>query len=720
MKFVTAPLCFLFFAVTAFSQNRINLHITDKTSGESLPNVSAVIKGIDPGRISDGNGKVVVLVPNGPTEIVFTSAGYQPFTLKIIAPLQNPDSILLIQLEKDEKEMETVIVESGRTESRIENLPTKVEVLGAEEVNEEVGIKPGNIASLLGDVAGIQIQQTSAATRNVEMRVQGLPGKYTQLLKDGMPLFGGYAGSFSILQIPPLDLKQIEIVKGASSTLYGGGAIAGMVNLISKKPKEGVFQKTLLLNQSSLGESNANIYLSNRKNKLGYTFFSGINYQKVKDVNKDGFSDLPKTNGFFIHPVLFLYPDKKNSIYVGYNGAFEKRKGGDMLVIDNTADNVHQYFVSNKSFRHTVDANWENRINAADRFILKGTVSWLNRNIVTNVFGMKAKQLSWYTEASYLKKWKENDLVVGLNLNGEKFTKKLPDSTRFKNYNQTTLGLFIQDDWRVSSKFIIQTGFRLDHHNEYGTFALPRISMLYKISSLFTSRLGFGLGYKTPTVFSNEIDERDFKYISPLQNIKAERSAGVNWDINFHQKINGWDLTVNQSFFYNHISKPVIAIMTPGNIEFVNEPNPITTGGIESYVQVLHDALEIYLGYIYTNAHKKYDAQQPHLELIARNKFASIIAYEFSDHFRAGLESAYTGSQYLSDGATTPGYLFAAAMVRYDISHFSFVLNCENLFDYRQTRKEQIIIPPYSNPSFKELWAPIDGRVVNLSMRISL
>ena len=241
-----------------------------------------------------------------------------------------------------------------------------MEVLGAEEVNEEVGIKPGNIASLLGDIAGIQTQQTSAATGNTEMRVQGLPGKYTQLLKDGTPLFGGYSGSFSILQIPPLDLKQIEIVKGASSTLYGGGAIAGMINLISKRPKENVFEKTVLLNQSTLKETNANIYLSNRKNKSGYTFFTGMNYQKPVDVNKDGFSDVPDTKSFFFHPTLFLYPDKRNMISIGYNGVFENRNGGDMLVLKDKADNQHQYFDQNKIFRNTADINWENKISSKD------------------------------------------------------------------------------------------------------------------------------------------------------------------------------------------------------------------------------------------------------------------------------------------------------------------------------------------------------------------
>src|SRR5947207_675943 len=81
---------------------------------------------------------------------------------------------------------------SSRTDSRIENTATRVEVIGSEEVEEESGVKPSHIANLVGDVAGIQSQQTSAVTFNTDLRVQGLPGDYLQLLRDGLPLFGGY------------------------------------------------------------------------------------------------------------------------------------------------------------------------------------------------------------------------------------------------------------------------------------------------------------------------------------------------------------------------------------------------------------------------------------------------------------------------------------------------------------------------------------------------
>ena len=175
-----------------------------------------------------------------------------PIKKDTIPPQPQKDTTLTPSKKPFEGESEVIVVSSSRTNSRIEDLPTKVEVLGAEEMHEENGIKPGNIVSLLGDIAGIQIQQTNAATGNADMRIQGLQGKYTQILRDGIPLFGGYSGSFSILQIPPLDLQQVELVKGSSSTLYGGGAIAGMLNLVSKKPKLGTPEGSFTLNRSTL------------------------------------------------------------------------------------------------------------------------------------------------------------------------------------------------------------------------------------------------------------------------------------------------------------------------------------------------------------------------------------------------------------------------------------------------------------------------------------
>jgi outer membrane receptor for ferrienterochelin and colicins len=709
----------LFVATNLFAQNKFTVVIKDSTSGETISDATAIVLTAGKGATTDINGVITIRnIPDGKFSVQFSSIGYKTQTLSYIFPLK--DSVTAILMEKSTEELEKVIVSSSRTDSRIENLPTKVEVLGTEEVDEESGVKPSHVASLLGDVAGIQTQQTSAVTGNTDLRVQGLQGKYTQLLRDGMPLFGGYAGSFSILQIPPLDLKQIEIIKGAASTLYGGGAIAGMINLISKKPKEGRFEKTITLNQSTLKESNINLYLSNRNKKTGFTFFTGGNYQKAVDVNKDGFSDVGDLKSFFIHPVIFFYPNEKNTLSVGLNSNYEDRNGGDMQVLKDKKDNTHQFFISNKSFRNSADFDWENKISKTKKLTVKGIASWFNRDISTNTFGMKANQLSYYTEVSYLKKSAKHDLVAGININGENFNKKLPDSTSIQNYNYTTLGLFVQDDWRIHPKFIAESGLRSDFHNKYGTFILPRLSLLYKINHEFTSRLGGGLGYKIPTVFDSEIDERDYPLLQPLQNVKAERSAGANWDVNFKKNFNAFGLTINQSFYITQINDPLVAVTNAGKITYANAGKPITTRGFETYIQFTFDKLEAYLGYTRAVAKKLYDPAQPFLELSARDKFASVIAYTFSDRFRACIEAAYTGKQYLETGKQSEPFLFAAAMVRYDIKNISIVLNCEDLFDYRQTRKESIFSGSLQNPVFKQLWAPIDGRVINLSMKINL
>lgn len=711
--------CSILIGRTASAQNSIRFIVKDSSNQAALTGVSVTLPN-QKGATSNSDGMVVINnLPAGSWSFVFTHVGYRPQTAVFALPLAHPDSIYSIYLASEEKVMEdVVIIASSRTNSRLENLATKVEVIGAEEMMEENGIKPGNIASILGDIAGIQLQQTSAATGNADMRIQGLQGKYTQILRDGLPLFGGYSGSFGILQIPPLDLKQVEIVKGASSTLYGGGAIAGMINLISKTPKEGSPERSLTLNTSTLNESNLNAFFSNRKGKLGYTFFGGGNYQRAVDVNKDGFSDVPDLKSYFLHPRFFIYPNKDNTIAIGITSNYEDRRGGDMQVLHASHDALHQFYITNKTFRNTLDAEWTHTINKDAKLVIKGTASQFNRDVVTNVFGMKARQVSYFTEADYILKKGKHDLVAGINVTGEDFRKKQPDSTLISNYNYNTIGFFVQDDWKLTPKFTLQSGLRYDYHNVYGSFVLPRVSMLYKISPAFTSRLGGGLGYKIPTVFSSEIDERDYPLLQPLQGVEAERSLGANWDLNFHKKFGAIDLTINQSFFVTRINHPVINTTTANAISFSNAGNALQTKGYESYVQLHVDALEVYLGYVHTDARKLYDPALPYLSLSAKNKFASVLAYEFSSRFRAGIEAATTGRQYLDDGTTTPAYLFAAAMMRYSIGKLIFVLNCENLFDYRQTRQESILLGPLTNPGFKQLWAPIDGRVINLSMMI--
>ena len=133
---------------------------------------------------------------------------------------------------------EEVIVTATRTGRRVEDQPLRVEVVPAEEVQEKIMMTPGDISMLLNETNGLRVQTTSPSLGGANVRIQGLRGRYTQILADGLPLYGGQTGSIGILQIPPMDLGQVEVIKGVASALYGVSAIDGVVNLVSRRPQD--------------------------------------------------------------------------------------------------------------------------------------------------------------------------------------------------------------------------------------------------------------------------------------------------------------------------------------------------------------------------------------------------------------------------------------------------------------------------------------------------
>jgi outer membrane receptor for ferrienterochelin and colicins len=156
-------------------------------------------------------------IPDGQHTLTFSSIGYPNKEISYFFPLVDFRT-QEVTLQQDIEELEEILVTTTRTNSRIEETPLKIEVLELEEMNEESSFVPGNITSILGDISSVQIQQTSPVSGNSVVRMQGLNGRYTLLLRDGIPSYGDLSGGLNILQISPLDLQQIEIVKGPAST----------------------------------------------------------------------------------------------------------------------------------------------------------------------------------------------------------------------------------------------------------------------------------------------------------------------------------------------------------------------------------------------------------------------------------------------------------------------------------------------------------------------
>ncbi|HEV7782176.1 MAG TPA: TonB-dependent receptor [Chitinophagaceae bacterium] len=712
----------LFFFVTGglYGQEQVKIKLVDSVTRQPIPVVTVSVKN-NSIVATDSTGMATISLATGNNLVSFSSVGYSSKQVLIAAPAS---AVIQVFLIPEEKTLDDVtVVSSTRNNQRIENSPLKVEVLGREEMDEENTIKPASIASILGDVSGVQIQQSGSISGNANVRIQGLEGRYTQVLRDGMPLFDGFSGGFGILSIPPLDLKQVELIKGAASTLYGGGAIGGLINIISRRPatRQDI---TITLNQTTLKESNANIYIAKRNKHVGYNFFGGYTRQKAVDVNDDGFSDVGKMDALAIHPRLFFYPDEKTTIITGYTAVLEGRLGGDMQVVKDKADVQHQYFEKNKTQRYSGELMIEKRMSGNKKAEIKAGLSSFTRSVTTNTHYFNGRQFNYFTELSLLVPYGDNSLVAGINLLGDDFKKLPSDPLQLNNFSNRTMGIFVQNTWQFNKNTLLEAGIRDDHHNRYGNFILPRLAFFNRFNEHWATRLGIGFGYKTPNPLAVQLFDYAIENIQPIAApVKAERSVGYNAEINYKKE---WDndneVFINHAFFLTQVNNPVIATeQLNGNVSFSNALRPVVTKGFDTYIQAKLQGWELYTGYTFTIAKRKYLQQDQFMPLTPKNRMAFTIVKELGENWRVGLEGSYNGLQYRQDATKTPDYFFMAGLIERKFgTHISVILNGENLLDYRQSKNEPLFKGSVTNPSFVPLWAPIDGRVINLAVRIKL
>ncbi|RYY23497.1 MAG: TonB-dependent receptor, partial [Chitinophagaceae bacterium] len=350
-------LIIVFKVSVSHAQYRLEAIIVDADEGKPLAGATVLWRQTGKAIFADSAGRVVLSeLPAGKHSFDITYTGYESRSYNYTIPLEQPGFVTW-QLElAEEEEEDPVIVMATRLSRTLENTPTRMEVISGEELNEKGNMKPGDIRMLLNETTGIQTQQTSATSYNAGIRIQGLEGRYTQLLRDGFPLYGGFAGGLSILQIAPLDLQQVEVIKGASSTLYGGGAIAGLINLVSKTPGA-ERELSFMGNATSAAGLDLSGFYSERYGKAGVTVFAARNSTRAYDPADIGLTAIPKSTRYTINPRLYLY-GQKTTANIGINVITEERTGGNINYIKNGTPG---YYEENETGRVTVTGSMTHR-----------------------------------------------------------------------------------------------------------------------------------------------------------------------------------------------------------------------------------------------------------------------------------------------------------------------------------------------------------------------
>ena len=711
----------MFYFLPASSQNIFRARIIDQETKDPLIGATALIRELTLGASADVNGHIEIKdVPSGKYDVEFRYVGYKTKEREITFPLKN-DQTFEIDLKPEETNLDEIVVSATRSSRSIGDIPTRIETIVAGELEERSVMQPSNIKMLLSESTGIQTQQTSATSASTSIRIQGLDGKYTQLLKDGFPIYSGFASGLSILQIPPLDLKRVEVIKGSASTLYGGGAIAGLINLVTKEPLN-KREISFLANVNQTGALDLSGYYGEEFEKWGFTLFTARNSQAAFDRNKDGLSDIPEYKRYTFNPRAFYYSNS-TTVSLGLNTSFEDRTGGDMQVIAGNGDATHTYYEKNKSRRYATQFKIEKKLANKSILTAKNSIGYFARDISLSDYNFSGTQLASYSEINVLVPSEKSEWVTGANLWTDNFIQSNATGLAL-DYTLNTVGAFVQNNFKLNGKLIIESGLRIDYNNQKNLFALPRLSVMYKFTDKLTSRIGGGLGYKAPTIFSEEAETRSFRNIQPinLNTVKAERSIGGNFDINYKMALSDEvDLSINQLFFYTSLTDPLVLGTAPlpnGNYEFNNVNGNLTSKGFETNMKVSIEDLSLYVGYTYIIANREYNVPNTFNPLTAKHRINANLLYEYEEKVRLAFEVFYVGQQYLSSGELTRDYWVMGVSAERKLEHFSLFANAENFLDSRQTRFDPIYTGTIQNPQFKEIYSPIDGFIFNGGIKI--
>lgn len=694
-----------------------NFKIYDGINREEIIGATCFFPKLNKGSVSDMYGVASIKnIPIGKQFVRFSFIGYETIDTTITFPIK--DSVFEIFLFPSELLLEGVTVSVTRSTRTIQNIPTRVEYIGGEELEEKAIMNSSNISMVLRESTGIQMQQTSVNSGNTSIRIQGLDGRYTQLLRDGFPLYGGFSSGLSIMQIPPLDLKSFEIIKGSASTLYGGGAIAGLVNMTSKKPEEEKEFDIMLTQTHALG-STGNVFYSQKKNKLGFTIYGSGNYQLPYDPENDGFSNLPKSKTFSLNPKIFYYPNKKTTMWLGINSTLDERIGGDIEVIKGNSDSLHTYFENNKSVRHSSQFSINHKINGKSQFNLKNSLAYFNRSLSIPDYQFKGNQFNTFSEINYQFRKKHLEFILGGNFYSNNFN-EITDSLS-RDQNDLSGGVFSNLLFDFSESLSLEAGVRVDKTKDYGIFALPKLSLLGKISKKLTARLGGGLGYKTPDIFIEEAERLNYRNILPINPtaLIAEKSIGGNFDLNYKTALSKEVfLSINQLFYFTSLENSLLLENNGfGYYNFLNASDIVLSKGAETNIKLSYKDFKVLLNYAYINTTLNYLTNNPIKPLTAKHNIGSVFMYE-SEKWRLGYEIYYTGNQKLDDGSTTNDFITMGFMALRNLDWGSLYCNFENFTDQRQSKYGKIVVPPYSNPTFNQIYAPTDGIIISVGVII--
>ncbi|MCF8295856.1 MAG: TonB-dependent receptor [Bacteroidales bacterium] len=414
---------------------------------------------------------------------------------------------VFFELEEDVMNLEQIVVTGTRTEHYIKDVPVRTEVITAEAIANK---NAGNLYQALEGTPGIRVENQCQYCNFTMIRMQGLGAEHTQVLINGQPMYSGLAGVYGLQQLSTVDIDKIEVVKGAGSALYGSGAVAGAINIVTKEP--GFVPSTsvdLQVGSHLTNKFDINSSMRNEKGNIGLTLYAqrynegaidetgtGLTQEEVR--NPDGISDRVMTSltnagfGLFFDNAFF----KNDKLTIRGKSVFEKREGGTMTddyfrnpLTDGTENITTDRYESSLSYLKKVGESSEINFNLAfvshnrnatnDSYL--GDYMATHQDSVPDLRDMRpylANESSLTSTLSFASILGAHSFIAGV----QAFYDQLEESGMYVVVDETSpyrgqsyrsvadkaareFGLFAQDEWAIAGKWMIVPGVRMDYHH---------------------------------------------------------------------------------------------------------------------------------------------------------------------------------------------------------------------------------------------------------------
>jgi outer membrane receptor for ferrienterochelin and colicins len=520
MKFTVAPLVILLLCGQALSQEKTDAmlfgDVKSAVSGEHIPHASIMIKGTATGTAADATGHFKLAhLPLGNVTLVARALGYR-MQEKVVFMERGQAVNVFFELEDDVLNLEQIVVTGTRSAHYVKDVPVRTEVITSKAIERK---NATNLYQALEGTPGVRVENQCQSCNFTMIRMQGLGAEHTQVLIDGQPMYSGLAGVYGLQQLATVDVDKIEVVKGAGSALYGSGAIAGAINIVTKEPSlTPTTTVDIQLGSYSTNKYDISSSMRNEQGNLGLNIYAqrytegaidetGAGRTQNEVRNKDGVSDRVSTNltnaGFGLFVDNFMWGSDR--LVLRGKSIFEKREGGTMSndyyrnpLTDGTENITTDRYEGSLSYSNILsDVSGLNFMLAYVRHNRNATSdSYLSDYMAThdgelpdlrNMRPYLADEHTITSTLSFGTKLGKHSLMIGvqafhdvLEESGmyvvvDEASSFLGESYRsVADKSATEFGLYVQDEWSVTDRLMVVPSIRFDKHHSGEEYSADR------------------------------------------------------------------------------------------------------------------------------------------------------------------------------------------------------------------------------------------------------